>query len=144
MTGRMSNELPLRRQVGEALGYSVYHYNKGPRDYWMLMDPEYNAVVWHPFREGERATEAEAWADLPAFDTNMDAAWEVVEAVRARGYQWQFEDRGTYWVASAWPTRKRRTAGDVWADDDMLRVAICKAAIEVLRRLKEGIRYAQP
>lgn len=132
----------LRRQVAEALGYTVYHYDKGYKPYWMLMDPDFNPVVYAPFREGERASEAEAWADLPAFDTNMDAAWLVVEAVRARGYQWKFEDRGTFWVVSVWPARKRHTIGDVWIDDVLPFVAICKAAIEVLRRLKEGSRYA--
>lgn len=138
----MSEELPLRRQVAEALGYSVYHYSKGHRDYWMLMDPEYNAVVWHPFREGERASETLAWLDLPAFDTDYGAAFTLVDEVRDQGYQWELCDRTDHWVVYVWPKGKRRTAGDVMEFHPSLPAAICRAIIAVTPRIKKGTRYA--
>lgn len=76
----------LNRAIAERLGYSVYHYDKGYNDYYMLMDPSWNPA-WESFtgirfsevskagiRAGERKTEAEAWLDAPDWTGDLELA----------------------------------------------------------------------
>lgn len=89
----------LDRLLGEALGYWVYHYDKGhPANcYYELMEPEgLSPVRSVPWGAGERKTEAEAWEDLPHFSTKLVDAWSLAERFGlalvpqsvANGFRW--------------------------------------------------------
>ncbi len=71
----------LRRAVAEkVMGYWVYHYTKGPRGYYMLLDDED-----HPLGL-ERRTEEEAWADCPPFEDDPAAALTIIPVMGERGW----------------------------------------------------------
>lgn len=79
------------RMLGEALGYSLSIYDSDYREncYWALLDPEGNRVLMGDgWREGERASADEAWADLPQWSTSDPASLDVLAAMEARGYVW--------------------------------------------------------
>lgn len=68
----------LDRRCAEALGWTVYHYDKAHRDhcYYMLVDAEFVPVN---FIDGSRTTEADAWNDVPSFSEDISAAWTLIE-----------------------------------------------------------------
>lgn len=73
----MPSELNL--QLAKKLGYSVYHYDKGPADtcYYSLQDSHGEPVV-SVFKEGERKTEDAAWGDCPNFMDNIPLLLEII------------------------------------------------------------------
>jgi hypothetical protein len=67
----------LRRRIAEARGWKIYHYDKGPRGYYCLLDDD-GYPVNYEFRENERATEAEIWEkDCPDWPNDLNAAFEL-------------------------------------------------------------------
>lgn len=62
----------LDRLIAERIGYYCYHYDKSyeTSNFFQLWDEESDPVVLG--REGERKTEAEAWADCPRFTDELD------------------------------------------------------------------------
>ena len=86
----MSRE--LNEQCAKALGYTVYHYDKDYAEncYYQLMDEELDPVIMFPFRAGERKTEDEAWADVPAFSTDYEAARILEDEIERRGLQIEY------------------------------------------------------
>lgn len=68
--------------VGKAIGFQIYHYDKGHREsnYYQLVDEEFDPVV--PLFGGERKTELDAWNDTPKFSTNIADAWQIAEKFR--------------------------------------------------------------
>jgi hypothetical protein len=71
------------------MGYTVYHYDKdhAANCYYMLMDVEFNPIVWMKDRAGERTTEAEAWADSPDFSHDWNAIRLIVDKLRADKFE---------------------------------------------------------
>jgi hypothetical protein len=75
----------LRRRIAEARGWTIYHYDKGPRGYYCLLDDD-GYPVNYEFRENERATEAEVWEkDCPDWPNDLNAAFELVREAEAQG-----------------------------------------------------------
>ena len=77
----MSSDNPqgLNKAVAEAKGWYIYHYDKGPSEYYMLMDNEGNPVNYR-YHENERKSEAEAWEkDCPNWAGDTSAALELAD-----------------------------------------------------------------
>ncbi len=102
----------INRLVAErVMGWSIYHYDKdiAANCYYILVDTELNPVAafdgWHT---GERKTEAEAWADAPAYCTDP-AAWAgLLVWLKEQGNKPQLIYDGHDWWASLF-------ARDGWA-----------------------------
>lgn len=80
----------INRRIAEKLGYTIYHYDKDmpAHCYYMLMDPEGNAVAFKTnsvsdentsLRIGERKTEAAAWEDCPDWAGDPRYAVELLD-----------------------------------------------------------------
>lgn len=109
----MMTDDELNRLVAErVMGWSIYHYDKdyASNCYYMLTDADGDPVA--PFaglHTGERKTEAEAWADVPAYCTNP-AAWGALLDWLAG------ENRGPVLMANFPGVTDWRA--EVWAEDD--------------------------
>lgn len=77
----------LDTQCAQALGYTVYHYDKDYAEncYYMLMDAQFNPVV--SMFKGARQTEAEAWGDAPMFSADPEAAHLLEDEIERRDLQ---------------------------------------------------------
>lgn len=122
----------LDRQVALALGYTIYHYDKdyAKNCYYMLMTPNHEpaALGWH---DGERRTEAEAWMDCPRFSTDIQAAWIVVEAMRAQA--WQIQLNTNDYLYDSWSCAFfHHEHKQAVASGGTVQIAICRAAVAAL------------
>lgn len=137
----MSEQLTGRELDAEVavkvMGWSMYHYDKDYADncYWMLMDGDCNPVAEIKrtpagFDTGERKTEAEAWADCPAFSTDIAAAWQVMERMVSRGW-WplvQLDDHAEKWICQF-----QDQYGEGFSDEAKTAPeAICRAALAAI------------
>ena len=114
----------MDRLIAEKLfGMYVYHYDKDRAEhcYWCLMNADCSPVVFG-WDEGLRSTEAQAWADVPKYSTNIAHAWEVVEKMKSLGHAlFQLQQWSDGWVA----TFDHRKPGCA----DTAPLAICTAAL---------------
>lgn len=89
MTKPWDDMTPRERDtaLAQALGYTIYHYDKDYREncYYMLMDPNGDPVI--AGRSGERKTEAGAWDDAPNFTTDYDDCRLVEDEIEHRNLQ---------------------------------------------------------
>lgn len=78
--------------VAQALGYTIYHYDKDVRAncYYMLMDPDFSPVL--DGRMGERRFETVAWDDAPPFTTDYNACQLVKQGIARRGLIEKYQD----------------------------------------------------
>jgi hypothetical protein len=64
-------------------------------------------------------------AEMPAYSTDISAAWEVVEKMKADGWEFYFE-----WKDEPWALFENdECLLDKYADADTVPLAICKAAL---------------
>ena len=76
--------------------------------------------------------DGEEWCWLPLYESSIQAAWEVVEAMRAKGYEW---------IISNLVTGKKLWEIELMLDDNLAGFAqaetapevICKAALAAIR-----------
>lgn len=130
-------QLPAGRELDalialQVMGFTMYHYDKDVAEmcYFTLLDTEGDAVVFRAhYRDGEHATEAQAWADCPAFSTDIAAAWRVFEL-----FEWSLA-RGVF---RGVPYYAIQEAGEELSLDEPARhypqahtapLAICRAAL---------------
>jgi hypothetical protein len=114
---------------------------------WTLMDAEGNPALWaRPggmtsarLREHERPTEAEAWADCPAFSGSADAALLVLERLTVLAPRVRVEVVYEPERAEPWMCVLVRRAGDAprlcIKHGATLPEAACRAAVALVERL---------
>lgn len=127
------SERELYIALAQALGWSVYHYDKDveSRCYYMLMDHEFDPVV---IFDGERKTEEEAWDDaafllrFEGMDTVLNRMIELGElpSLEYKSGVDLDDVNGLYWEV-----RFRRT--DAYDHDKKLPCAVAAAALDAFR-----------
>lgn len=122
------NEKSLSRQVAEKLGFYIYHYNKDRAEncYYLLSaqsEGDYDTHFVH------RKTEAEAWLDVPQFDSDIRLAMALLD-----GRTWDMGHsmfRRTYSCSIVPAFATSEYPNNFTAEADTLEVAICKAFLQL-------------